>query len=67
MTRKAIELSPFVLLFLGTLGLLLDEFVFHWSRPATLAFAAANAVGLLTLGLQRWLRTAKRAPRDPPD
>ena len=58
MTRKAIELSPFVLLILGTLGLLLDEFALHWGRLATLAFAAANAVGLLTLGLQRWLRRA---------
>ena len=40
----------FVLLMIGTLGLLMNEFAFAWGRPATLAFAAANIVGLLVLG-----------------
>ena len=48
--RKVIELSAFVFLLIGTLGLLMNEFVFDWGRPATLIFAAANVMGLLALG-----------------
>ena len=40
----------FVLLLVGTIGLLLNEFVFEWGRTATLIFAAANVVGLIGLG-----------------
>ena len=52
--RKVIELSPFVFLLIGTLGLLMNEFVFDWGRPATLIFAAANVMGLLALGFAYW-------------
>jgi hypothetical protein len=57
---KVIELSPFVLLIIGTVGLLLNEFVFDWGRTATLLFAAANVIGLLVLGLAYWTRTTAR-------
>jgi hypothetical protein len=46
---KKIEWSVFILLLIGTLGLLMNEFIFSWGRPATLAFAAANVVGLVAL------------------
>jgi hypothetical protein len=57
---KVIELSPFVLLIIGTVGLLLNEFVFDWGRTATLIFAAANVLGLVALGLAYWTRTTVR-------
>lgn len=53
MTKK-IEFSAFVLLVVGTLGLLMNEFVFAWGRTGTLIFAAANIVGLVTLGYSYW-------------
>jgi len=58
--RKVIELSPFALLIIGTLGLLVNEFVFDWGKTATLVFAAANVIGLLALGLTYWMRKKDR-------
>jgi hypothetical protein len=40
----------FLLLIVGTLGLLANEFVVSWGRTATLAFAGSNVVGLVMLG-----------------
>jgi hypothetical protein len=51
---KKIELSAFVLLIIGTLGLLMNEFVFSWGRPATLVFAVANVIGLVALVFSYW-------------
>ena len=39
----------FVLVFGGTIGLLANDFAFHWGRWATLAFAGLNVVGLVIL------------------
>ena len=50
MTR-VIGWRGFVFLLIGTLGLLMNEFVFDWGRPATLIFAVANVMGLSALGL----------------
>ena len=36
-----------VLLFVGTIGLVANEFVLEWGRSATLAFAASNLIGLV--------------------
>ncbi len=44
----------FVLVAIGTLGLLTNEFVFSWGRIATLVFAAANGIGLVALGIALW-------------
>jgi hypothetical protein len=44
------EVSPYVLLTIGTLGLLLNEYFFGWGRVATLIFASASVIGLLALG-----------------
>ena len=54
MMERNIELSAFVLLIMGTLGLLLNEFIFAWGSPATLVFATANVIGLLGFGLIYW-------------
>ena len=55
--KKNIELIAFLLLIIGTLGLLLNEFIAAWGRSGTLAFAAANVAGLVLLG---FLYRAKR-------
>ena len=39
----------FVLLLVGTIGLLLNEFLFDWGRTMVLIFAAANVAGLIGL------------------
>lgn len=52
--RRVAELSAFILLIVGTIGLLLNEFVFDWGRVATLSFAAMNIVGLVILAYTNW-------------
>ena len=47
--REAIKLSAFVLLFIGTLGLIINELIFDWGSAATLTFAALNIVGFAIL------------------
>jgi len=56
---EAIRASAFVLIAVGTVGLLANEFVFHWGRTATLSFAVSSAVGLVVLGLA-YLNKRKR-------
>jgi len=58
--KRNIELSAFVLLIIGTLGLLMNEFVFTWGGAGTLVFAAANVVGLVALGFSYWGRKQDR-------
>ena len=48
--KKYIQMIAIICLILGTLGLLLNEFLFSWGRPATLIFAAVNIIGLVMLG-----------------
>ena len=57
---ETILAGAFVLIVVGTVGLLANEFVFHWGRPATLWFAVSNAVGLLVLGIAYVGRSKKR-------
>jgi hypothetical protein len=40
---------PYILLSIGTLGLLMGEFVIDFGRMVTLAFAALNLLGLVVL------------------
>jgi len=54
------KLSGFILLIIGTLGLLVIEFVFGGGRTATLTFAAFNLVGLTILVFTFWIR--KKTP-----
>ena len=55
--RKGIEAIPFVLLLIGTFGLLVNEFVFKWGTITTLTFAVANVIGFLALGIAYLRRT----------
>jgi hypothetical protein len=47
--RESLKLASFILIFIGTLCLLLNELILDWGRTATIAFAATNLVGLATL------------------
>jgi len=48
------RITAFVLLIVGTLGLLANEFILYWGRPATATFAAFNFLGLVILALMTW-------------
>jgi len=51
---KITKLIPFILLIIGTFGLLAIElFVVPGSRCLTLTFASLNVLGLVTLALTR--------------
>ena len=52
--KGTIELSGFVLLIIGTLGLLVNEFVFDWGSFATVTFAVVNVVGFALLAFAHW-------------
>ena len=52
--KEAIKLSAFILLSIGTLGLITNEFIFDLGRPATLTFASINFVGLAALAYVYW-------------
>ena len=50
---KVVKLSIYVLLIIGTLGLLINEFIFDWGSTATLTFASLNVAGLIALAFAR--------------
>jgi len=52
--KENIRWGAFVLLMIGTCGLLMKEFIFALGRTGTLVFAAANVVGLMALGFSYW-------------
>jgi len=54
--KEIMKLSAFILLIIGTVGLLLNEFAFDWSRTVTLTFAVLNFIGLVTLAFIIWGR-----------
>ena len=52
--KEITKLSAFILLIIGTIGLLLNEFAFDWGRTATITFAVVNFIGLVTLAFIIW-------------
>ena len=50
-----LKLIAFILLIIGTIGLLLNEFVFDWGTVATIIFAACNLIGLITFAISLWV------------
>jgi len=54
--REYTRLIAFVLLIVGTIGLLINELILSWGTCATLTFAIINAVGLALLGLTYWIK-----------
>jgi len=53
--REATKLIAFILVGIGTLGLIVNEFIFDWGTTATLTFAAINFVGLSALAFAFWV------------
>jgi hypothetical protein len=47
--QEIMRWSAPVFLFVGTAGLLLNEFIFDWGTSATLVFAVLNFLGLIQL------------------
>jgi len=58
--REAAKLIAFTLLIIGTISLLINEFVFDWGRAATLTFAALNLVGLVIVAYMIWSRKNRK-------
>jgi len=58
--REVAKLTAFTLLIIGTIGLLVNEFVTDWGRGVTITFAIFNFVGLATLAFAYWHR--KKTP-----
>jgi hypothetical protein len=52
--KQVVKLSVFILLVTGTLGLLINEFIFEWGTTVTLTFAALNVMGLAILAYMYW-------------
>ena len=50
------KLIAFVLLIIGTIGLLINELIFDWGRCATLTFAIINVAGLVLLAFTYWAK-----------
>jgi O-antigen ligase len=48
--KDFLKISAFVLIIVGTAGLLLNEFVWQHSSTRTVIFAVVNFVGLVNLG-----------------
>ena len=57
--REVAKLTAFILLIIGTIGLLVNEFIFDWGRVGTLVFAVFNVIGLATLAIM-YLRVKDR-------
>ena len=47
--RNLLKISGFILIIVGTAGLLLNEFVWEHSSTRTIIFAVVNFVGLVNL------------------
>ena len=54
--RESTLLIAFILLIIGTIGLLINELILDWGRCATLTFAIINVVGLASLVFAYWAK-----------
>ncbi len=56
--KQAVKLVGFILILIGTLGLLITEFIYDWGRAGwvdfTIIFGSISAVGLATLAFAHW-------------
>ena len=46
---KILEIAPFILILVGSIGLLLNEFIFQAGTAVVLVFAFLNLIGLAWL------------------
>ena len=54
--RESTLLIAFIILIIGTTGLLINELIFDWGRCVTLTFAIINIVGLASLTFAYWTK-----------
>ena len=59
--REVARLTAFILLIIGTIGLLLNEFVTDWGRGVTITFACLNVFGLVVLAFTTWAMGKRKA------
>ncbi|MFC1963769.1 hypothetical protein ACFLV1_00080 [Chloroflexota bacterium] len=52
--REFIQISAFILIIIGTISLLLNEFLWEHSSTRTIIFAVVNFVGLVNLAFARF-------------
>ena len=52
--RYFLKLTAFILIIIGTAGLLLNEFVWEYYSTRTIIFAVVNLVGLVNLAFVRF-------------
>jgi len=57
----ALKLSAFILIFVGTIGLLVNEFVGDWGSGATITFACLNVLGFVALAFAAWTMGKRKA------
>ena len=61
--RQYTLLIAFVLLIVGTIGLLINELILDWGRCATLTFAIINVVGLAFLAFAYWAKKKEKTSK----
>ena len=61
--REVGKWSAFILLIIGTIGLLMNELILDWGGVTALTFAALNVIGLAILAFTTW--GIKKKPRSP--
>jgi len=59
--REVAKLTAFILLIIGTIGLLVNEFVTDWGRGVTITFACLNVLGLVVLASATWTMGKRKA------
>ena len=59
--REVAKLTAFILLVIGTVGLLVNEFVGDWDRSVTITFACLNVLGLVVLAFATWTTGKRKA------
>ncbi len=59
--REFIKITAFILIIVGTAGLLLNEFVLDASTALTLTFAGVNVIGLICLAIAHYTKQSKNA------
>ena len=52
--KESTLLIGFILLAIGTIGLLINELIFDWGRGTTLTFAIINVAGFASLAFTYW-------------
>ena len=57
--RNILKITAFILIFIGTAGLLLNEFAWEQSTTRAIIFAVVNVVGLVTLGFAQFSARGK--------